>query len=1392
MSGRGKHYHQRSAGPSALSRAPRARHRLAAFVVTAAVFFAATSVRAQSSPDIPHPIPPFLSEGVAANLVLSIDDSRSMYRAYAPHDLPDPTVNSQRGMRNWFTSPEVNKLYYDPAKANAGDYTPGLNADGIGLPADFEEVEPFPYHNPNNCGRRDLDSAYEPLLTSSNLTCSLNTVPQSLPDDASGRAFYHLFYLEDEDGEPYNDKWYRIAPSGGAGASDPYLPCDDDSEVAGLCEECSVEFPNGPDATTPDECFYYIEIETDEEESFANWYTYYRTRLLLVKTVLTQVMDTLEGDVRLTWQGVGQLNDFAPGTTAFEALATNFDEYGASAASRRQNQTQREALYTWIEQLLPGANSVTYLVSAQIRAGEFLSQGVALLDDPDDPNSSQCAVQCRNNFHLMLTDGFWEDGWLGWSWPDTATGDISWLATNQDGNPAGWSLNDNPFGITAYSPSDPSAALYADNNIGMLADAVFYYWRRDFDNNPENDFVPPLIGPDPEDNDAETFWNPRNDPATWQHVTFFAVGLGVDGAVQRVEDAETGEVVAPYGQYQLDGEKTLEEHGFPECHLDPPYTQWPGSPLGECDAIGLNWTAFNTNANLIPIEAKIDDLYHAGLNGRGGYFDASNPAELKNSFAEILDTISAADDTEAANAPVAISAGNLSDDSRIYQAVTNPTTWAGEVRALRVSLGFNAGPCTDKPRGTICEDPSSPYQTTNADTDNDGWPDSFPAWESRRIFTMADGDATDFDGDVWDELSTAQRQALMGCDRPTVELPTPDPENCNDPSALDSTNPDRLLAEARIDWLRGEEDNSDYDFRERETPLGDILGSGPVVVEPPRQLFTDGGYEAFRQSKKGRKTIVYVGANDGMLHAFNADSTAPALDEVFAYVPEAVYAHLADLADPAYGEAGVPGKQSFVDGPLSYSDVQMSDSGGADDWASVLVGAMGRGAQGVYALDVTDPDATNAADIVLWEFTDASGSDDDDGALDGRDMGYTLGKPAIVRIEDGFGGDGPSWVVLVNNGYGNTETRVDEEPAACLPDDDPGYVAGNCTISQSGNAVLYVLDIAAADASRIAARMDTGWGKDEDPAGNDRTNGLAEVVTIDEDGDLTAERAYAGDLFGNVWRFDLTDTSQAPTRLFSAVDDNNNPQPITTRIAVMNHPNGGYMLLFGTGKFINNTDKEDVETQTFYGIWDHDGHLTGAGANDIPTRADDLLEHEFLDTVTVTDASGAVVSKARISTRQPVTRPAGDVRGWYIDLETDVSGCRGSERVVVNPQVRNGRVVFVSMMPESVCGSGGTSWINALDALDGSRLETSPFDFNLDGNINTKDLFDVDDDDSTTGEAGSSIRVLTDNGTGIYSAPSQLGLGGGGIMSVVSDSEGDLIQLEESNAYGWRTWLQID
>ncbi len=1330
--------------------------------------------------DIPDAIPPFLSQGLAPNLVLTMDDSLSMGRGDAPQ-LANPLPDLRIGSRAYYTCPDINQLYFDPNKT----YSPGLAVDGSALPiaTDFTRVAKYPYgiydDNAAGCDEYiDLTKDFRPVVTDYIDDFCDNVREFGIP----ARPYYHLY------NEDHGYKEVVPAPPDG----DDYTSC---APADADCTRCGDAHGESGDDQAPDECFDRVEITDDQMQAFAIWYAYYRTRLLAVQTVVSQVMHALDDDIRLSYQSLGARFELTPDTSAFKALVNRFSTYSIN----------RNTFYDWLFDLVPA--SATYLMAAQIRAGEFVSQGVSLADDidahkaakggddsggtdPDDDNA--CGIKCRHNFHLMLTDGDWKDQWgkhfFGIThWPETTTDPTGkWISINQDGST--YDLPEGPFGDLAYDPDAPETAIFADDNIGTLADAAFYYWVRDLDGLASNNEVPPLITEVAEDKakyDEVNFWDPRNDPAHWQHLTLFAVGLGVEGAV---ELDETG---GNFGVYESSdgGETTLIEEGFPDCTDEPPYSD-VSPALTTCSAINTGLLLWPSD--LFPAEAKIDDLYHAGLNGRGGYYDASNPADLLGSFEEILNTISAAAKQEAANAPVAISAGGLSDSSRIYQAVTDTSNWTGEVRALRVSQGYGTGNCPDKPRGAFCEEPDAPFQTTDADGSFADDPDS------RIIFTMAKGTAADFDrGSLFSALSTEQQRGLMGCAAPD-DLDG----DCTDPGALGRDNPHREIAEARIDWLRGD-DTPSIDgsvvpspprFRERDSLLGDILGSGPLVVGNPRQLFADPDYADFKKIE--RDAIVYVGANDGMLHAFNADSNAPKLEEEFAYVPGAIYAHLADLADPAYG-GGDPSKKAFVDGPLTHSDAKFAKVDGSSGWRTVLVGALGRGAQGIYALDITDPTPSLPGDVVLWEFTDSSGSDTDDGVLDGRDMGYNLAAPAIVRIDDdNTDTTDPTWVVLVGNGYGSTSTSG-EVPVACSDGDDDT----NCTISQTGAAVLYLLRLGDSDTTRILARMDTGVGAgtDAEDGGNPGfNNGLMKVSTLDEDGDLIADRAYAADLFGNVWRFDLKQLTTPPLRIFQAVDDKGNAQPITTRIAFTDHPNGGHMLLFGTGRFVKTDDKQDLETQTFYGIWDDDGlvHPDGVtGSFSRPTRAN-LLQHAFVETTNVKNEEGTIVSRGRTSTKHPVYTPDDAVRGWRIDLEIpgDVAGteCTGSERVVVDPQVRRGRVVFVSMIPESACAAGGSSWVNALDALDGSRLDFTPFDFNLDGGFDSRDLLDTDDDPSTQGEVGSSIRVLADNGTGIYSAPSLLGLGGGEAISVISDSEGDLIQLEESNAYGWRTWLQLE
>lgn len=1333
-------------------------------------------------------VPPFLLEGVAPNLVITIDDSTSMQQTDAP-DLYPPS-----GYSACLASPDVNKLYFDPDKV----YAPGMRADGSVMDQQlWPDATRYPYRGVTcgASGQIDLSLNYQ---RSSTDICGRALTP------GGGSAYYYR----------YNGSASYSRPV--AGASITQDVCDTDPQNA-ECEtvDCAIAHPN-PDDHTPDACFVRHDLANSpaaEQNNFANWYTYYRTRWLTTKTIISRVMQTLNPRVRLTYQGVGEPLGFKPSDAMFQSLVGRFDTFA----------NNREDFFDWLLNLT--IDDVTYVTASHIRAGEFVRQGVSLADSIVDHKKAKndaeagslapsadnsCGIKCRNNFHLLMTDGYWQDRWgpgeeepCGFSgctpvdlWPKTAVGTDTtgqWIGVNQDGSNHILPTPDSAmiakteyvdYGVTDYTATDPLVKVFADDNIGMLADVAFRYWVQDLVTSGEGlNQVPRLITEQSDDpalsnNLAVEFWNPNNDPATWQHLRLYTIGLGVTGDV--LYDAS----VDPFGTGTYNsGADTIQEDGF------------PGSETAvNSIAAGTTWVA-----NSIPKATKIDDLYHAAINARGRYFNASDPESLLSSFSAVLDTVSAdAENENVSNTSAVMNTANLAADSKAYQVTLSVIDWSGDLRAFDVALGTEkSGDCKGKPRGQLCQAVDSPRWSASA---------QMPDWDHRVIITRANGAAAKFRNGTYDSLSDTQKRGLLGCN----PAPTWTDPGCINPSSLAAGSAEVTAAKARIDYLRGDSSNEpdaagSLDFRERGTGanrniIGDILGSNAVVVGPPGRVFTDPDYmTTYRNAApyKDRDTLIYVGANDGMLHAFDAGTGA----ERFAYVPEMVYPLLARLTDPLYNSGGAA-KTAFVDGPLAAADAKIEvGSTGTVAWRTVLVGSLGLGGQGIYALDVSDPrvsniDEANPTRLPLWEFDDSFANAT--GTLHGRDLGYSLSPPVIVRIDSDLSEESsdPTWVALISNGYNNTSTS-DPGEVACSPAATPCV----STVSQTGNAVLYVLNLTGSDTARIYAVMDTGVGTSADPAGQANPNGLSAVTAVDTDGDLIADLAYAGDLFGNLWRFDLTAASLgSPVRLFTATDGSGAnsstagvPQPITTKVLVHRHPTGiGSLILFGTGQYLSDDDKSDLQVQTFYAIWDS---LTPSSvANFSPPTRDQLFEQSFqqeatVESVATNGGTSEIVSKGRSSTNWPIDWSVK--KGWYIDLK--LGNTVEGERVVVAPQLRGNRVVFVSMIPEDCCSSGGLSWVNALDASDGSRLPTTPFDYNGDGGFDNKDMLSVKDPQTNApiDVVGSSIRVMSDGGSGIYSGPSTMGIGDGGLMSIVADSEGDLIQLRESSALDWRNWVEI-
>ncbi len=503
--------------------------------------------------------------------------------------------------------------------------------------------------------------------------------------------------------------------------------------------------------------------------------------------------------------------------------------------------------------------------------------------------------------------------------------------------------------------------------------------------------------------------------------------------------------------------------------------------------------------------------------------------------------------------------------------------------------------------------------------------------------------------------------------------------------------------QARLAYLRGDTSNEiqntgTYSFRNREKALGDIVHSDPFFLPPPgAPLFfwpddlETAAYSTFVAGRSGRQDMVLFGANDGMLHIVNANTGR----EILAYVPNAVFDNLSDLTDPAYTH------KFFVDAPVQVSDVFFGGS-----WHTVAVGGLGKGGKGIYALDITDPAAfleSNADNLVLWEFTDA-------------DLGYTYTKPQIFKMNNG------KWVVAVGNGY-NSGRDIDNDG-----DLDRGY------------ATLYLLDI---ETGSVIKTLETPWGIDEDPSGLGRSNRLTDVVALDQNQDFQVDILYAGDLFGNLWKFDVSDSvptkweiaksGSTPTPLFQARDDSGNPQPITVAPAIQYHDTKhGYLIYVGTGKYLEVGDLADASLQTIYGVWDRE---ETSGITTITRAA--LREQEILGA----NRSQFTLTNARITTDNKFTwydgsglpkgNPPKAYLGWYMDLIDSGQAAQG-ERILDDLFVSGDRLEFITLIPSTdPCQGGGESWLFAVNAITGSRFTTNtPWDYNQDGRYDTDDKVD--------------------------------------------------------------------
>src|SRR5574343_144901 len=517
------------------------------------------------------------------------------------------------------------------------------------------------------------------------------------------------------------------------------------------------------------------------------------------------------------------------------------------------------------------------------------------------------------------------------------------------------------------------------------------------------------------------------------------------------------------------------------------------------------------------------------------------------------------------------------------------------------------------------------------------------------------------------------------------------PTNPNSPSdtELDVSQATALGSSSVLDFLRGDASNEGTgvsNFRIRAgSKLGDIVNSSPVYVGKPEMGYGDAlesvAYSSFVSDHTNRTPVIYVGGNDGMLHGFRASDGV----EIMGYIPSAVYPNLASLSSKTYSH------RYFVDVSPTVADVFY---GGA--WHTVLVGGLNGGGQSIFALDITNTSALtqgNAQNYVLWAFGDrdtdtlsSSNSNFD------ADLGVTYSQPSIGRMANGQG------VAVFGNGYNNT----DADGAA----------------SSTGNAVLYIVDI---QTGNLIRKLDNMNGYAESANGT-TPNGMASPALVDYNDDNIVDFIYAGDLHGNMWKFDVSNTDpslwapafgsiSSPTPLFTAKSATNVLQPITVQPNVVGHPYGGFMVLFGTGKYLETGDGSGTgqTTQSYYGIWDN-GKALGSSRSQ-------LLQQSILAEPVVSNFSYRLTSSylPNWSTQH----------GWFMDLYNTENGNTNNfgEKQVSNSVISSQRLVFATVIPSSsVCSAGGESWLMELNPITGSRLYSSPFDVNGDGQFNVSDF----------------------------------------------------------------------
>ena len=1071
---------------------------------------------------------------------------------------------------------------------------------------------------------------------------------------------------------------------------------------------------------------YYNNGGTNQDETKSS------SRMYALKAALRQIFDPVtqnipDGSIRLGWNTMNNCRSIPSGSGGCNNLN----------AVRVLDATHRSNFLNWVG--VPGAAPSTSKLRATggtpthhavIAAGDYLRNA-----STTDANSPWAAVPgstaapmlgCRRSYDVLMTDGGWNFELDGTSVvrPNTPL-----AIPNFDGTSK--TLPDG----TLYDVTSPNTRLYRDNagqlitqngrtqSVSTLSDLAMYYWATDLTGRGANQMRPKTVQPDPEPFGSVTlpsYWNPKNDPATWQHMTMYTIGFG---------DASQWKTTGSFASFPIWDTASNDMYSANSSLKDlvSGTKSWPNPMVN--GRVTLFESQNQSDALTTNGEQRKVELWHAALNSRGKFIATTDNTAMVAAFTSILGEIikdNSQPITSFASAATSISTTATTQYTSAYEA----ENWTGSVRADRLSQSSASAVRTepDPTWGTHAVAlGSNPHNTTaykldaltNAQIAN------------RLILTLRDqqnntgGTSFEWASDQT-YLSTAQKDLIRS-------------EGAGLVSATDG--------ERRLKFLRGDTTTyTDTVLRKRVSRQGDIVNSGLWYVADPVSNFSVDNYLAFAKKHAKRLPMVYVGGNDGMLHGFSGEDGT----EKIAYVPKGVIANLAELTRESYTH------RYYVDGSPFSGDVFTEPTPNAPkEWRTMLVGTLGAGGKGYFVLDVTTPGSSssatgaavvdsnfakaNAAQLVVMDKTSPAGS-----TVEDADIGHIMVDPVledgnpqkttqIVRMNNG------RWALVSGNGYNS----VNERPVLLIQ-----YLDGDRSLV------------------KLVASPLTGG-----------TNGLSAPRLVDLDGNGTPDIVYAGDLKGNLWKFNVASaspsdwgvaygTALAPLPLYTATYGATvanvlvqTPQPITAPPLVRANDRGagGLMVAFGTGRSLTEADRSDTSVQSFYAVLDPTRYklVTTAGKQYVAVDTTDpatlLPVGSGVANLQQQSVSGTALAGGvgrdfwTVSQNDVAYSGANAKKGWYLNLPE-----RGERLLAQMSFYDDSNVIeLVTTVPSTGGNSdqescepppqSSRSYRTLLNIMDGKRPTVQVMDTNGDGGYNAQ----ADGYASRMSAAGAENRATT-------------------------------------------------